>query len=86
MTEAEVYDKLTAIFREFFDNPTLVILPDTSPGDIDGWDSAKTVAILLEIEESFHFEMSSDEIDGLRRVADFVAVILSRTGGSTAAT
>ena len=84
MTEAEVYNKLTVMFRAFFDNPELVLSPETSPGDIDGWDSAKTVAILLEIEETFDFEMSSDEIDGLRCVADFVAVILSRTGGSSA--
>jgi acyl carrier protein len=84
MTEVEVYDKLTLIFREFFDAPTLVLTPETSPPDIDGWDSAKTVTILLEIEESFGFEMTSDEIDGLRRVDDFVAVILSRTGGSPA--
>ena len=79
MTEAEVYDRLTLIFREFFDDPALALAPETSPRDIEGWDSAKTVAILLEIEESFGFEMSSDEIDGLRCVADFAAVILSRT-------
>lgn len=84
MTEAEVYDKLTVIFREFFDDPALVLGPETSPRDIDGWDSAKTVAILLEIEESFGFEISSDEIDGLRCVADFAAVILSRMGGPSA--
>ena len=80
MTEAQIYEKLTAIFREFFDNPALVLAPETSPWDIDGWDSAKTVAILLEIEDSFNFELSSDEMDGLRCVADFVAVIQSRTG------
>jgi acyl carrier protein len=84
MTETEVYDKLTLIFREFFDDPALVLRPEMSPRDIDGWDSAKTVTILLEIEESFGFEMSSDEIDGLRCVADFATVILSRTGGSLA--
>lgn len=80
MTEAEIYEKLTLMFRQFFENPALVLSPETSPRDIDGWDSAKTVAILLEIEESFNFEMSSDEMDGLRCVADFVAVIQSRTG------
>jgi acyl carrier protein len=83
MTEAEVYRTLTAMFRDFFDDPVLVLSPQTSPRDIAGWDSAKTVTILLEIEETFGFEMSSGEIDGLRCVGDFVAVILSRTGGST---
>jgi acyl carrier protein len=83
MTEAEVYDRLTGIFREFFDDPSLVLRPEMSPGDIDGWDSAKTVTILIEIEESFDFEMSSEEIDELRCVGDFVEIILSRTGGSS---
>ena len=84
MTEAEVYTKLTLIFREFFDDPALLLRPEMSPGDINGWDSAKTVTILLEIEESFHFEMSSDEIDELRCIADFVTVILSGTNDSSA--
>ena len=47
----------------------------------DGWDSAKTVTILLEIEKSFGFEMSSDEIDGLRRVAQLLVELGERLEG-----
>ena len=78
MTEAEIYDRLTAIFRRFFDDPALVLAPATGPADIDGWDSAKTVNIILEIEEAFGFEMSSEEMDALRSVGDFAAVIALR--------
>ena len=83
MTEAEVYATLTGMFRKFFGDPTLVLAAETEPRDIEGWDSAKTVTIILEIEEAFGFEMTSDEMDKLRSVGDFVEVILSRTSGTT---
>jgi acyl carrier protein len=82
MTEAEVYGSLTTMFRDFFDDPTIVLRPETAARDIEGWDSAKMVSIILGVEETFGFEMSSSEIDGLRCIADFVAVILSRQPGS----
>ena len=82
MTEQEVYTRLTAMFRDFFDDPAIVLRPETVARDIEGWDSAKMVSIILDVEETFGLEMSSDEIDGLRRIADFVAVILSRQPGS----
>jgi acyl carrier protein len=78
ITEAEVYARLTGIFREFFDDQTIMLSATTSPRDIEGWDSAKMVNILLGMEEVFEFELDSSEIDGLRCIGDFVAVILSR--------
>jgi len=78
MTEAEVYATLTAMFCDFFGDPTIVLRPETSARDIDGWDSAKMVSIILGVEETFDFEMSSSEIDELRCIGDFVATILAQ--------
>jgi acyl carrier protein len=78
MSEAEIYRRLTLIFRDVFDNPTIVLRPQTSARDIKGWDSARMVAIILAVEDMFQFEMRSREVDRLRCVGDFVALIRAR--------
>jgi acyl carrier protein len=78
MSETEIYQKLTAMFREFFDDPTIVLRPETSARDIDGWDSAKMVTIILAVEDVFGFQARSHEIDRLRCVGDFVALIQAK--------
>jgi acyl carrier protein len=78
MNETEIYQRLTAMFRDFFDDPTIVLGPETSARDIDGWDSAKMVTIILGVEDAFGFQARSQEIDRLRCVGDFVALIQTR--------
>ena len=78
MSKAEIYQKLTEMFREFFDDPAIVLRPETSARDIDGWDSAKMVTIIIGVEEAFGFEARSHEIDRLQCVGDFVALIQAR--------
>jgi acyl carrier protein len=75
MSEAEIYEGLTRIFRDLFEDPGITLSPDTTARDIDGWDSARMMSIILAVEETFEFEMDSDEIDALQSVGDFVAVI-----------
>jgi len=82
MTEAQIRRELTCIFREQFDDPTLDLRAETTARDVDGWDSARMVSIILAVEEAFEIEMSSREIDAFACVGDFVALIHSRQRGA----
>ena len=42
MTQDEILQKLTPIFRDVFDAPTLVINLATTADDVEGWDSVST--------------------------------------------
>lgn len=75
MTAAVIYESLTSIFRDTFDDESLVLRPDLSAADVRGWDSLKQVEILIAIQERFNFKFSSREIDGLECVGDLVDVI-----------
>jgi acyl carrier protein len=81
MTEADVYAALTEIFRDRFDDETIVLRPSTSAPDIPGWDSAKMVYLILAVEDRFEIRMRGREIDALRCVGDWVRLILERRGG-----
>jgi acyl carrier protein len=78
MTEPEVYAALTGIFRECFNDETLVLKGTTSARNIANWDSAKMVYLILSVEDRFAIRMKSREIDALRCVGDWVRLILAR--------
>jgi acyl carrier protein len=82
MTASDILSGLTAIFRDCFDDETIVLLPSTSARDIPGWDSAKMVLLILAVEERFEIRMRSREIDSLRCVGDWVKLIEARRSSS----
>jgi acyl carrier protein len=78
MTEADIYATLTEIFHDCFDDKSIVLSAATSARDIEGWDSAKMVYLILAVEERFAIRMRSREIDALRCVGDWVRLIGGR--------
>jgi acyl carrier protein len=68
------------IFREVFDNPTLVVAPNTGPADVEGWDSVGQVKLILAIEEQFGFRFSETDVTRMSTAGQFAAAIDRLTG------
>jgi acyl carrier protein len=81
MTQPELLDALAQIFRENFDDEKLVLQLSTTARDIPGWDSAKMVMLVLAVEERFDVRFRSKEIDALRSIGDWVALIEASSAG-----
>lgn len=79
MSADHIESELTEIFRETFANPSLVLRPDMTAQDVEGWDSLKMVIIIMAVEERFGIEMRTSEMDALRCVGDFVSLIERKT-------
>ena len=47
MTEPEIWQALTDIFRDFFGDDELVLTPATTAGDVLGWDSIAHVQLMI---------------------------------------
>jgi acyl carrier protein len=75
MTPSEIHTALTEIFRETFANPNLLLAPEMTAKDIEGWDSLKMVIIILAVEERFGIELRTREMDALHCVGDFASLI-----------
>ncbi|MCE5306264.1 MAG: acyl carrier protein [Acidobacteriales bacterium] len=73
-------NQLSSIFQEVFDDPALVLRPETSPKDIADWDSVAQVKLVLAIEETFGIRFSTEEVTGLHCVGDFVAALRKLKG------
>jgi acyl carrier protein len=78
MDHASILGKLTDIFRDVFDDPSLTIQPSTTADDVPGWDSMNHITIVVEAEQKFGVKFRTSEIEELRNVGDFVNLIASR--------
>jgi len=78
MNEPEIRDKLEAIFRDVFDDPTIVIADATTAKDVVSWDSISHVDLIVSVEKTFQVSFTTKEIKGLENVGDFVRLIVSR--------
>jgi acyl carrier protein len=78
MDEAQIYVRLTEIFEEVFDEDSIVMTPELSAKDVDGWDSLTHIRLILTIERAFKIKFSTSEVGKLENVGDLVALIKAR--------
>ncbi len=71
---------LSEVFRQVFGNPKLVIAPDMTPNDIDGWDSMAHVNLIAAIELRFHLKFERNELRRLATVGDLAELIDAKSG------
>jgi acyl carrier protein len=82
MTEEEIYAQLTEIFHQAFGDHSIRLRPQTTASDIAGWDSVKMVSLIVATEQHFGIRMRSREIDRLKCVGDFVALVKAKQGAA----
>lgn len=71
-------DVLTRIFRDIFDDDTIVLSDATSADDIDEWDSLAQINLVLAIEAYYRLRFDPSEIESLRNIGDMVQLILKK--------
>ena len=78
MTRDEIYEKITAIFREEFDDDSLVIVDKTNSSDIEDWDSLAHVDLVMAMEEEFQLKFNIKEVGKLANVGEMVDLIMRK--------
>ncbi|HHX57992.1 MAG TPA: acyl carrier protein [Clostridiales bacterium] len=77
MNEMEVYDKLTAIFRDIFDDDTIEINNETSAVDIEDWDSLEHINLISAIEKKFKMRFNMKQVSTMKNVGEMVSIIIN---------
>jgi acyl carrier protein len=83
MQQSDLYDQLTAIFRDTFDDDTLVLTPNLSAADVPEWDSFNHINLIVAIESRFKIKFQTAELEELHTVghlADLIAKKLAAQG------
>lgn len=79
MLQSEIYTELTELFRDIFSNDHIVLTPDTTAEDVDGWDSFSHISVIVAVETRFGVKMKTSEIDGLANVGSLVKAIEAKS-------
>lgn len=78
MDEQQIYARLTEVFKDVFDDDSIVATPSLSAKDVDGWDSLAHIRLILTVERAFKIKFSTSEIGKLENVGGLVALIQAR--------
>jgi acyl carrier protein len=78
MKNFELIDTVTAIFREVFDDETLVLNDNMSASDIDEWDSLTHIRLIVSHEIEFGIKFSIAEVSELNNVGEFINLLESK--------
>ncbi len=76
----DLYAKLTPVFQDVFDLDDLVLTPELTAGDVDGWDSLGHIRLIVAVEKSLGITLSTAEISGLSNVGELMQVIARKVG------
>jgi acyl carrier protein len=77
-TTTEVHQKLTDVFRDIFDDPTIEITEQTTAEDIDDWDSITHINLIAAVEKAFKISFNTKDVKALSNVGDFMQLIATR--------
>ena len=78
MRHSEIMEIVQRIFREVFDDDTLVIEDSTNSSDIEDWDSLEHITLVVTMEKEFGLKFDLKEVNELANVGEMVDLIASK--------
>ena len=75
MKRTEIYERLTNVFRDVFDDETLKISDETTANDIEDWDSLSHITLISAVEEEFGYKFQMKDVLGLKNVGEMVTLL-----------
>ncbi len=77
MNRHQVTTKLQKIFREVLD-PEIVLRDDLDATQVETWDSLNHITLIVEIEQRFGIELTTDELAALRNVGEMIDLLVQK--------
>ena len=75
MSENEIYERLNEIFREIFDDESIVVTSSTNSEDIEDWDSLEHINLVSAVEKEFGIKFTMGQVLGMKDVGEMVEII-----------
>lgn len=72
MTRDEILNKVTEVFREFFDNNDLIITLETTNEDLEDWDSVAHIQLIFELEAAFDIQFEAEAIGEMNSIESII--------------
>lgn len=81
MDRNEVFNKVSDICKDVFEDENLVITDETSSDDVEEWDSLTHLSLVDEIEQEYDIAFTLDETTKSRNIGDLINATLKHIEG-----
>jgi acyl carrier protein len=71
--------RLQHVFREVFDDDTIIIQEGTTAEDIDEWDSLTHITLIVAAEKEFGLRLNAAEVGKLANVGALLDILVVRS-------
>jgi len=79
MSSEEILARVTAVFRDVFDDDKIILTRTMTAEDIDAWDSLSHVSLIVAIEREFKVKFGLMDIKPLKNVGEFLELVQRKT-------
>lgn len=74
----DILSELNGVFRQVFDDESLVLTRETTANDIDEWDSLTHMNLVVAVELKFGVKFALGELQTLRNVGDMADMVAKK--------
>ena len=78
MTGNEIFARLNEVFRDVFDDDSIVVKPATTADDIEDWDSLEHITLISAVEKEFGMKFKMGEISSMKNVGEMAHIFAAR--------
>jgi acyl carrier protein len=75
MSLDDIYQRLTELLREVFNDDSIVARPDLTADQVAGWDSFAYLRVIFTVERAFGINFAASEITSLKNVGELAQLI-----------
>ncbi len=76
MLRENVYERLNNVFREVFDDDSIVVENETTSADIEDWDSFEHINLIVAVEKEFGMKIPMGKVLTMKNVGEMVDIIM----------
>lgn len=80
MKREEVFEKLSGVFRDVFDDESIEVTESTTSNDIADWDSLEHINLIAAVEQEFHVKFNMGQVVSMKNVGEMADIIMSQIG------
>lgn len=78
MTREEVFENLNEVFRDVFDDESIIVDEKTTSEDIEEWDSLEHINLVAAVEQEFGMKFTMGQVVTMKNVGEMADIIISQ--------
>ncbi len=73
MTDTQ--QRLQTVFRDIFDDDSIVLRDDMTAADVKNWDSLNHIDLIVAVEREFKIKLTTADVTRLKNVGELSALV-----------